>query len=232
MHAEEMATAHFGGATLAEIGAQYGVTRERIRQILKEEYGITGKDGGAHKKAADLVILRANRRDEIYLQKYGVSHSEYVEINKFLNKDGRRPSRCFQEQIKNAHKRGIDWQLTFAEWWGIWSDSGMWKNRGRGHGYVMARHGDSGPYMVGNVKIITGAENQSEYIRQYWSDVKEGKREAPSHHSKYKTHCKHGHIYDEENTYYLKKSGTRTCRACSRESSRKYLLKKKTQRES
>jgi hypothetical protein len=36
-----------------------------------------------------------------------------------------------------------------------------------------------------------------------------------------RTHCPHGHPYDEENTYHRPGSGHRVCRACSREAKRR-----------
>jgi hypothetical protein len=40
------------------------------------------------------------------------------------------------------------------------------------------------------------------------------------------THCPKGHEYDEKNTQ-IKTTGSRRCRACAREYTRKYLLEKK-----
>lgn len=37
-----------------------------------------------------------------------------------------------------------------------------------------------------------------------------------THHQSRKTHCKRGHPFDEDNTYYKKSSG-RSCRQCTRE---------------
>jgi len=61
----------------------------------------------------------------------------------------------------NAKRRGIPFELTYAQWWGIWQRSGKWDQRGndRPDGYVMGRKGDVGSYAVGNVEIITHAEN-------------------------------------------------------------------------
>jgi hypothetical protein len=42
--------------------------------------------------------------------------------------------------------------------------------------------------------------------------------------NKLKTHCKHGHIFDEENTYWTKKG--RQCKECRREVNRRKLLKR------
>ena len=44
-----------------------------------------------------------------------------------------------------------------------------------------------------------------------------------------KTHCVNGHPYDESNTYYEKGGRWRRCRACSRASSRQYLLRKRAE---
>jgi hypothetical protein len=63
----------------------------------------------------------------------------------------------------NAKKSGIPFLLTFEEWFWIWYDSGHLHERGCRKGqYVMARYGDKGPYAVGNVRVITHAENQAE----------------------------------------------------------------------
>lgn len=41
-----------------------------------------------------------------------------------------------------------------------------------------------------------------------------------ANYNKYKTHCKQGHPFDEQNTY-IRKGGGRDCRACNRERNRK-----------
>jgi hypothetical protein len=63
----------------------------------------------------------------------------------------------------SARERNIVWELTFEQWWGIWAASGKWKKRGSYKGqYVMARYNDTGPYAVGNVRIITNTANTLE----------------------------------------------------------------------
>lgn len=78
--------------------------------------------------------------------------------------DLKSPRVRFVDQRRGARKRGIEWQLTFEQWWQIWSDSGMYPLRGSGAGkYVMARLGpDIGPYAVGNVRIALWRENLDE----------------------------------------------------------------------
>jgi hypothetical protein len=65
----------------------------------------------------------------------------------------------------DAGRRGISFLLSFEQWLEIWVASGRLAERGPRKGqYVMARFGDKGPYVVGNVKIIQVEEN----LREYW----------------------------------------------------------------
>lgn len=64
---------------------------------------------------------------------------------------------------RDSARRGIGFNLSFQAWYSIWLTSGHLNERGRLKGqYVMARHGDKGPYEIGNVKIILCEENHSE----------------------------------------------------------------------
>ncbi len=70
---------------------------------------------------------------------------------------------AYVSQIGSSKKRGIGFLLTFEEWCDIWIKSGHLDERGRGLGkFHMARHGDTGPDAIGNVKIIPGSQNISE----------------------------------------------------------------------
>jgi hypothetical protein len=72
------------------------------------------------------------------------------------------PAYKFRQQRSSARARGIEWLMTFDEWWGVWQASGKWSQRGHRDGqYVMGRHGDTGPYAVWNVSIITSNENHA-----------------------------------------------------------------------
>jgi len=70
----------------------------------------------------------------------------------------------FQIHRCGAKRSGTGFELTFEQWLSIWKKSGKLHLRGRGRGrYVMGRNNDSGPYAVGNVKIITHRQNIREY---------------------------------------------------------------------
>jgi hypothetical protein len=74
--------------------------------------------------------------------------------------DERHARLLFGRQKRAAKNRNISWEMTFAEWFGIWESSGHWAERGRNAGgYVMSRNGDIGPYSAANVCIVTNKAN-------------------------------------------------------------------------
>jgi hypothetical protein len=82
----------------------------------------------------------------------------------------RRPRARYNAHRMHAAARGVPFLLSFPEWWQLWQQpdaaSGgkpFWSQRGYGPGrYCMARHGDKGPYAVGNVSIVTNEQNTAE----------------------------------------------------------------------
>lgn len=154
--AETMAVLYREGHTLEQIGQQFGVSRERIRQIMTKYLGIRGRDGGAAKLAEQNAERRKRRKDGKTLATKGCTWDQYVTIRG-------RPSYAFAQQRRNAHGRGVGWELNLWQWWTIWQESGHWQERGRTRdSYVMCRHGDTGPYAVGNVFIATASANARE----------------------------------------------------------------------
>lgn len=167
--AEAMAAMYAGGKTLAEIGELYGVTRERVRQIISKRHGMTAADGGKSVRSSIKRTVRAAARDAKYLAEHGCTYSQYrslVKIGQDMRENGesfyRTPTVAFGSQRQNAKDRGIGWKLTIWEWWAIWQKSGKWPLRGKSKGqYVMCRFGDSGAYEIGNVYIATCSHNCS-----------------------------------------------------------------------
>lgn len=163
------------GKTLQQIGTQYGVTRQRVQQILRR-YGIKRMDGGKSLQKRLARAARLEKKNRMCLEKHGMTWPAYRRlqmIGKGMMKAGARreitPIGAFTQQRQNAATRGIDWKLKLGEWWEIWTLSGKWAMRGKleGH-YVMARKGDEGPYAVGNVEIKTSSDNHREYLAKRW----------------------------------------------------------------
>lgn len=84
------------------------------------------------------------------------------------------PWRKYKTHMYRAKRTGIEFLLSFEEWMKIWEDSGHFHERGCHKGqYVMARYGDKGPYVVGNVKIIRHEENGSERVFSFNEEQKD-----------------------------------------------------------
>jgi hypothetical protein len=158
--AQEMRQRYEDGETLESIGKRYGVTRERVRQIMTKEFGTNARDGGQAEQSRRRRREFHKKRDARSIQAWGCKYAEYRRILKHPGK----PTYAFSQQRKNAQQRGIGWEMTLWQWWKVWEKSDHWSERGRGRGYGMCRTNDTGPYAVDNVYIATGVEN----IQDHW----------------------------------------------------------------
>ncbi len=142
-----MCLLHSNGASLASLGREFGVSRERARQIC---FGVSPNNVFSSEHGCTIGQLKELRRIGRELGAEGIGRD-------------RQPIGAFARQRQNARKRGIEWNLKLWDWWLIWTDSGKWSERGRGSGYVMSRYGDKGAYELGNVFIQCAKENNREY---------------------------------------------------------------------
>lgn len=159
--------------TLQDLGVRYGITRERVRQILKAQ-GVENVDGALSKTrlireasaSAKKERKKTAKREKQCLEFMGCSTEAFFELTgkRWLGWNRLpREATGFVDQRKNASTRKIAWSLSFPEWWECWQKSGRYPERGRGQGkYVMSRYGDTGAYEPGNVVIIPSQENNSE----------------------------------------------------------------------
>lgn len=157
------------GYTLQQIGDQYGITRERVRQILTKHFGIRADGGGNHVRAVRKKEKRRQAKEAACLKKHGCTLAQFrslLAVGREEQKNGKPKYRtaiyAFRQQRQSAKRRGIGWQLTLWQWWTVWQESGHWSQRGRGQGYVMSRVGDVGPYALGNIFIQPAIHNNSE----------------------------------------------------------------------
>ena len=168
---QEIAEKYESGMTLAEVGAVYGVSRERVRQIVSG-LGIEKTEGGAAIRSflttqnrVDALKKSAAKTESICFARWGMNMEQYrAHVSKYGNTANKTsPLHKYAQQRNNAKTRGVEWNFTFADWWKEWLDSGKWDQRGLGDGlYVMARHGDSGAYSAGNVYICTQSQNSKD----------------------------------------------------------------------
>lgn len=149
----QMAALFENGTTLEAIGAEFGISRQRVHQILNAA-GYSREDGGQTAACETRRAERIAEQDRRYREKYGFS---FAEIRTFQR---REITRTFRKQKASAKQRRIEWCLTFAEWWNAWQQSGYWDKRGAGRDrYCMARRGDAGPYSIENVYFCTNEKN-------------------------------------------------------------------------
>lgn len=100
-----------------------------------------------------------------------LSNKQYQQKNPdkikcWQHKYNQTPKGKFAISKRRAKQRGIEWQLTFDEWWNLWQSSGKWDQRGRGRGkYLLCRTNDCGAYTVLNVRVDTWENNMDERDR-------------------------------------------------------------------
>ena len=81
--------------------------------------------------------------------------------DKAIAAHGKDPYQDFVKQKHGASNRGVEWNLSFPQWWFLWEEH--YGSRGvKGHQLVMCRTGDVGAYEIGNVKIATARTNAFE----------------------------------------------------------------------
>jgi transcriptional regulator len=160
---KEMAAMRRAGATLQQIGFYFSTSGENVRQILLKA-GVAAPTRKVSKTA--IAKQQAQQAKAARIKKlWGLTIEQYEAIRQKYgpHSEPASPIRKFTEQRRNARMRGVEWRITFAEWWGVWMASDKYNKRGRGEGYCMARLGDTGPYSVDNVEIISNSQNISDY---------------------------------------------------------------------
>lgn len=158
---EKMCSLYLSGFTIRAIGEKFNVSYQRVQQILKRN-SLTWLDSVKHKETQ---IKKAAYRDKIeakIIKSYMCTRAQ-LRVYRAMHADYKKtPLLKYKQQKRNAMLRGIDWDFTINSWWRVWDESGKWNKMGRCLGeYVMARHGDIGPYSPSNVYITTCSDNIS-----------------------------------------------------------------------
>ena len=138
-------------------------SKQRVCQILKI---LDAGEGGFAIKAAErerkrAVKLASKRRqvDANCRARWGIGKDEYDEL-RALEKDLQKtPMYRFKHARRTKVRSGVDWQLTFPQWWKLWCESGKYERYGNDlDEYMLVRKKNKGAYRMGNVHIIPASE--------------------------------------------------------------------------
>ena len=227
-----MVAAYMKGNTLQQIGTVYGITRERVRQVLRK-VDCPADMGGArlrsfvrvseeHRKQQAKKAKKLSKIEMYFGCAYEVLEP-FVVTTPWSDRGNKlkTPVVAYMQQRRSAEYRKIGWEISFADWWRIWQESGKWEQRGRGKTkYVMARLGDSGPYSENNVYITT----QSQNCKDYYAVAENKARWRVLMNRPLKEFCDKGHPLSGDNVYPTR----RTCRICQRQRCVEYYQRQKS----
>ncbi len=168
---DEIRDKYVSGLSLNKISLIYGVSRERIRQILNKNYGITREDGGGRVAKIERHRIKAEeKKQKQYSSKLKIAkRNGFSSVEEFLAvpKSAREEYRINKT---SAGQRHIPWDFLLKGWWDIWVASGKYDNRGVGMGtYQMERIDTTKGYSPDNVRIVSFEEhtNRNSHNRSY-----------------------------------------------------------------
>jgi len=146
-----------GGRTLEEVGSRYGISRERVRQILRL-LGVSVGDSLRHQRAQN-KLRDVQRKHLDYMKrierKYGMSYANFLRINKIVNGQRRRIVDIYHYSRCSARRNKTRWNLTFPQWHDIWKHSGKIDYIGRQEGeYILWRIDKTKGFILGNVRVM------------------------------------------------------------------------------
>ncbi len=154
---EQMIKLYRSGKTLEQIGNQYGITKERVRQIIRNS--ISAKEGGKTVSSIKSNKEKKDKKLNAEIQKFGCSYAEKQLI----------PSKfrvAFTCKLK-LWKATTTCSITIKEWYDLWLESGHIHQRGKGKGtYVMIRIDKTKPYQIDNMHIILLEESSRETMNK------------------------------------------------------------------
>ena len=148
----DMIKARKRGESLEEIGQRYGITRERVRQIVAEFGGPSGRLARVY--SGTKTKERKAAHAAAVLARYGRTWAEHKQLVAC------GATAAYREQKNSCRLRGIPWELPFEDWWRLWQESGHWNERGRTRdAYCLTRIDYAQPFSVANALITTLAES-------------------------------------------------------------------------
>lgn len=160
--AHDMAIRYSAGESLQSIALGYNISRERVRQIIKR-LGLNGSNSGRrpniHAEAVRKQVKREEQRRMIKKERLESRyHCECELVEKLRNvypSGNKNPIDRFLMLGANCKRRNIYFDLTLAQWWSVWDQSGKWPECGVGKGkYAMVPIDRGLGYTEGNIEIV------------------------------------------------------------------------------
>lgn len=165
---QDMVALYKSGMTLQDIGNKYGMTRERVRQIIVKE-GVTSKDGGKTvqkiAKQKNENLLRAHQKQERTMKREA-HHKKWVEKNleNAIHEIEQAGLPHYREHIvcnSYIRIRLVRWHqhqekyMNYIDWATVWRASGYFSMAsGPEKGWCMTRIDHNAPWSVENAKIV------------------------------------------------------------------------------
>jgi len=145
--------------TMQDIGDEFGISRERIRQILKDN-NVSATAGGATARGK----LRrereeqelADRTERRYYRTYGCDEKTVREINGGRELSNNRSPAARYKFYKWNLKRlqGLECAMSLPEWYSVWQKSGHYSDDSLRTQYGMVVVDKTKPVTADNVKIM------------------------------------------------------------------------------
>ena len=139
-----MAEMYTSGKTLVAIGREFGISAERVRQILSK-IGISGVDGGRSISTAKKWAEYAVSQDARYMAKSGCTREQWLQIPRKIR------HQCWGKRSQVTYEYGAQaWAMTHWEYYLEVKKAGVEISRG---GLGMTRIDRDRPFAPGNVKF-------------------------------------------------------------------------------
>jgi len=152
--------------TLQQIASEEGVSRERIRQILKS-IGINKTAGWRYRLSASKSAVQdaaaVKRREERCQKLYGCDWNTYCQISgdtrlygKQSGRSGRGLIGAFWQHYQNARRIDVPWTITLPQYAEIVGDNLSEIGRGK---LNLGRKDKNGPFSRENCELVQHSEN-------------------------------------------------------------------------